>query len=135
LNHLIRTPLLGLALALAASCSADDHGRFTSALTGEACEPGETYVPHGHSGENGNGGHNSPTGIPGDNLDDEHSGKVDCYYDGNSGAGNDTADCIPEGCDAELCCDEDAEPVDPEGGEEGGDSGTPEPTSDDGNVE
>ena len=63
-------------------------------------------LPHGHNGQgNGNGGHNSPTGIPGDNIDDPHSGKIDCLGDGDSGQGNDARNCPPAGCDAFGCCD------------------------------
>ena len=49
---------------------------------------------HGHNGQGaGNGGHKSPTGIPGDNTDDPHSGKFDCLGDGDSGLGNDDRNC------------------------------------------
>jgi hypothetical protein len=114
-----------LAGAGLAACTDDSTSGFRSAITGEACEPDPaTLRPHGRSGENGNGGQNSPTGIPGDNMDDEHSGKVDCYYDGNSGQGDDKKHPC---CDDSMCCNGDpddgeetppTDPTDPGDGEE-----------------
>ncbi|AKF03011.1 hypothetical protein DB32_000159 [Sandaracinus amylolyticus] len=80
---------------------------YRSALTGEECVPDPgTMIPPERGSGHGRGGHNSPTGIPGDNIDDPHSGKVDCLYDGNSGQGNDRDGCFPRpGCDAEGCCE------------------------------
>ena len=99
------------AAAGLAACANDSTTQFRSAVTGEACEPDPaTYTPKAPK-DHGNGGHNSPTGIPGDNIDDEHSGKVDCLGDGDSGQGNDDKKCGPPGCDSELCCE-------PGGGEE-----------------
>lgn len=81
---------------------------YRSALTGEECEPDPTtLVPGPRGGGRGRGGHNSPTGIPGDNIDDLRSGHTDCLYDGNSGHGDDRDGCVPPpGCDAEGCCEE-----------------------------
>jgi hypothetical protein len=111
MKHL-RISLLAAVLAAAglSACTSDDGtSGFRSAITGEACEPDPTTLtPRGRSGERGNGGHDSPTGIPGDNMDDESSGKVDCYYDGNSGQGDDKKHPC---CDAEMCCNVD----DPDG--------------------
>jgi hypothetical protein len=79
------------------------EARYYDAVTGEDCvpDPGTIAPVNGHNGQgNGNGGHNSPTGIPGDNIDDPHSGKIDCLGDGNSGQGNDSTIC----CDANNCC-------------------------------
>jgi hypothetical protein len=48
----------------------------------------------------------NPTGISGDNMDDATSGHVDCYWDGDSGQGNDylcLEDTLP-GCDCWGCC-------------------------------
>jgi hypothetical protein len=86
-------------------CAASQGGsaQYHNALTGEDCVPDpNSLVPlRGHNGQgHGKGGHNSPTGIPGDNIDDPHSGKVDCLGDGNSGQGNDPVFC----CDANQCC-------------------------------
>jgi len=113
-----------LAAAGLAACANDSTTQFRSAVTGEACEPDPaTYTPKAPK-DHGNGGHNSPTGIPGDNIDDEHSGKVDCLGDGDSGQGNDDKKCGPPGCDAEMCCepgggdDDDDEDTD-EGSDEG----------------
>lgn len=111
----IRITLLAAVLSAAGltACTDEATSGFRSAITGEACEPDPgTLRPHGRSGERGNGGQNSPTGIPGDNMDDESSGKVDCYYDGNSGQGDDKKHPC---CDAEMCCnvDDPDEPTDP----------------------
>jgi hypothetical protein len=111
----IRITLLAAVLSAAGltACTDEATSGFRSAITGEVCEPDPgTLRPHGRSGERGNGGQNSPTGIPGDNMDDESSGKVDCYYDGNSGQGDDKKHPC---CDAEMCCnvDDPDEPTDP----------------------
>jgi hypothetical protein len=74
---------------------------YIDGLTGEECVPDPNTLPplHGHNGQGqGNGGHNSPTGIPGDNVDDPQSGKVDCLGDGDSGRGNDLRCCDANGC-------------------------------------
>src|SRR5690606_36713197 len=87
---------------------------YRSALTGEECEPDPgTLMPATPSrGHRGRGGHRSPAGIPGDNLDDLRSGHVDCLGDGNSGHGNDRDGCFPRpGCDAEGCCQTEPGPV------------------------
>lgn len=111
----ISTMLLGLAAPVwIVACSAESPPVYRSALTGEECTPDATtfMAPlRGHRGRgDGRGGHNSPTGIPGDNIDDPHSGKVDCLGDGNSGQGNDVEGCFPApGCDAEGCCVEEPE--------------------------
>jgi hypothetical protein len=97
---------------------------YRSAVTGEVCEPNDTFVPmseaeaheHGH-------GNTSPTGIPGDNLDDNRSGKVDCYYDGNSGQGDDKKHPCP-GCDDQGCCQV---PPDDVGADAGSDDPEPPP--------
>jgi hypothetical protein len=110
----IKYSLLGALLAVGFTACVDDAGSsgFQSAVTGEPCEPDPaTLQPHGHSGEHGNGGQNSPTGIPGDNMDDEHSGQVDCYYDGNSGQGDDKKHPC---CDANMCCNVPPEEVPPD---------------------
>lgn len=91
----------------------ESTGRYLSALTGEECVPDATYLPRDAHTNNGNG-NTSPTGIPGDNLDDLRSGKVDCLYDGDSGQGNDDR-CFPPGCDEQGCCDDDMFPEDPDG--------------------
>jgi len=122
----IKTTLIAALLAAAAfaGCASDDATvGYRSAITGEACEPDPaTLQPHGKSGEHGNGGQNSPTGIPGDNMDDEHSGKVDCYYDGNSGQGDDKKHPC---CDANMCCNGD--PADDDGDETDPGDGTETP--------
>jgi len=108
----IKYSLLAALLAVGFAACADNTTGFQSAVTGEPCEPDPaTLQPRGHSGENGNGGQNSPTGIPGDNMDDEHSGKVDCYYDGNSGQGDDKKHPC---CDINMCCNVPPEEVPPE---------------------
>lgn len=76
---------------------------YINVFTEEECVPDPaTFAPlHGHNGQGqGNGGHNSPTGIPGDNVDDAQSGKIDCLGDGDSGQGNDLRNC----CDIDGCC-------------------------------
>ena len=93
---------------------AGDSATYHNALTGDVCTPNSSFVP---MTGNGNGGHNSPTGIPGDNIDDPHSGKVDCYYDGNSGQGDDKKHPCAPGCDDQHCC------VDLDGGCHGGGGG------------
>jgi hypothetical protein len=123
----IKTTLMAALVAAGfAGCVQDSTAGYRSAITGEACEPDPaTLRPHGRSGEHGNGGQNSPTGIPGDNMDDEHSGKVDCYYDGNSGQGDDKKHPC---CDDTMCCNGDPDdgdggetpPVDDGGGDDGG---------------
>jgi hypothetical protein len=91
-----------------AACAADgpsDGAAYRNELTGQVCTPNGTQGPlPGQKGQHGNGGHNSPTGIPGDNLDDPHSGKIDCYYDGNSGQGDDKKHPCAPGCDNQHCC-------------------------------
>ncbi len=80
-------------------------------------DPKEPKPPKDHTNNgNGNGNGNvSPTGLPGDNMDDTRSGKVDCYWDGNSGQGDDKDGCeFPqEGCDGDGCCEEGCVNVDP----------------------
>jgi hypothetical protein len=112
---------LFVALAGVAFAGCTDDGsstaQYRNAVTGEACQPDPgTLVPvHGHNGQGStNGGHRSPTGIPGDNLDDLHSGKMDCLGDGDSGQGNDARKC----CDASSCCS-------PGGDDDGGDEPPP----------
>lgn len=116
---------LGVALA---GCSSDPEvATYTSALSGKQCRPDPQSLmpmapmsPASLHKSNGNGGQRSPTGIPGDNLDDLHSGKIDCYYDGNSGQGDDrkhpcTMNDFPQpGCDSMGCCDDDVLLPDPE---------------------
>ena len=107
-----RGVVLILALAGFGCVGEDDTARYRNAVTGEECvpDPGSFNPLHGHNGQgNGQGGHNSPTGIPGDNVDDPHSGRIDCLGDGDSGQGNDERNCTPPGCDAEGCCEEDPE--------------------------
>jgi hypothetical protein len=125
----------GLVAALAVGCSSDVHV-YRNALTGAECTPDpSTFIPpdrgqsgdHQPSGDHGQG-NTSPTGIPGDNLDDIRSGKADCLGDGDSGQGNDTPDCQVAGCDSKLCCDGDMVPPDDGSGDDGPDAG-----SDDGN--
>ena len=106
------TGLVACALvALGCSMEAPTTG-YRSALTGEACEPeADSWMPAGNRAAQGRGGHNSPTGIPGDNIDDPRSGKIDCLGDGNSGQGDDKKHgCqFPQpGCDGQGCCAEDA---------------------------
>jgi hypothetical protein len=121
-------------------------GPFKSMLNGGPCQPdGETYMPvdaapaqnDGGQGQGkANGGARSPTGIPGDNMDDLHSGKIDCYYDGNSGQGDDkkhpcTAEDFPQpGCDAEGCCDAAEDPAAPSDDSEPPAGDTPPPADD-----
>lgn len=119
---------LGLALTLGAAlagCSSEPEvATYTSALSGKQCRPDpQSLMPMSPAPlhkQSGNGGQRSPTGIPGDNLDDLHSGKIDCYYDGNSGQGDDrkhpcTMNDFPQpGCDSMGCCDDDVLLPDPE---------------------
>ena len=86
MRTLLLSSLLFAAAGLAA-CQPESATTYRNALTGDKCTPNGTLQPPTKGNGNGNGGHNSPTGIPGDNMDDLHSGKVDCYYDGNSGQG------------------------------------------------
>lgn len=115
------TLVAGLALLLSA-CGMDPdtfEPTFRSALTGEPCDPDPaTYVPlypEGTTFEEGkpwkpekqDGLERNPTGMNGDNMDDAASGRTDCFWDGNSGHGDDKKhECIPPGCDENLCCDE-----------------------------
>ena len=95
---LIAVGALGTLLVTAGPAMAQP---YINALTGEECVPDPNTLPplHGHNGQGqGNGGHNSPTGIPGDNVDDPQSGKVDCLGDGDSGQGNDLRCCDANGC-------------------------------------
>ena len=121
--------LAGASLTACTGSNSDGSSAgYLSAATGEPCTPDPaTLQPHGKSGQHGNGGQNSPTGIPGDNMDDEHSGKVDCYYDGNSGQGDDKKHPC---CDANMCCngdpdDGEVDPNDPGTGTD--DPGTSDP--------
>jgi len=98
----LMTAAAALLASLALNACAGDTSTYHNALTGDSCTPNSSYVPLGSG--NGNGGHNSPTGIPGDNIDDPHSGKVDCYYDGNSGQGDDKKHPCAPGCDNQHCC-------------------------------
>ncbi|MEE8408485.1 MAG: hypothetical protein V3T05_02665, partial [Myxococcota bacterium] len=107
---LILLPIIAVWLLLMSPGCGDDatswpgNTQFISALTGESCTPDiATFMPSDDS--NGNV---SPTGIPGDNLDDLRSGKVDCLGDGNSGQGDDKKhNCtFPQaGCDDVGCCE------------------------------
>ena len=100
---LFATVLAGGSLAGCTSEQTDSVTGYVNAVTGETCQPDPaTLHRHGQSGQHGNGGHGSPTGIPGDNMDDEHSGKVDCLGDGNSGQGDDKKHPC---CDDSMCCD------------------------------
>ena len=106
--------------ATIAACSTPETATYRSSLTGDLCEPNASFIPlnaehsnRNHDKErptnNGNG-NESPTGIPGDNLDDTRSGKVDCLGDGNSGQGDDKKHgCqFPQpGCDDQGCCETD----------------------------
>lgn len=108
-------------VVLAACASDSTPPVYRSALTGEECEPDPSTLVPGTRGS-GRGGHNSPTGIPGDNIDDLRSGRTDCLYDGNSGHGDDREGCIPPpGCDAAGCCEEPTPEPDPDA-----DAGTPD---------
>jgi hypothetical protein len=82
-----RTPgVLGIVAAigfLMPGCSAEKTTRFHSALTGEACEPNDTY------------GSECPTTPP--TPDDDEEGIIL----------DDVDHCPPPGCDNELCCDDD----------------------------
>ena len=121
------------------ACSSEPPRRtrgYLSELTGEECVPDPatltpTVALRGRHA--GRGGERSPTGIPGDNLDDPHSGQVDCLGDGNSGAGNDPeGGCPPPpGCDAFGCCEV---PADPDAGTPPPDP-EPEPTPDAGTID
>jgi hypothetical protein len=133
-------PLAGAAWLSLAGCQADTAADFRNVLTGEECVPDDTYEPRpghssdapGHTQDNpGHGGDRSPTGIPGDNMDDEHSGKVDCLGDGNSGQGDDKKhNCeFPPGCDQNGCCDGDVDPPQDDPGSD--DPGSDDPGSDD----
>jgi hypothetical protein len=88
-------------------------GHFVNVFTGQTCRPDAlTFVP---ADAGRGGGNTSPTGIPGDNMDDLRSGQVDCLGDGNSGQGDDFKHDFcgnpPPGCDDSGCCEEDcAEP-------------------------
>ena len=107
---LIVLPILAaLLLLLSPACGNDleiwpGNRTFRSALNGNQCAPNvETFMP-----DNGSNGNVSPTGIPGDNMDDLRSGKVDCLGDGNSGQGDDKKhNCtFPQpGCDDVGCCE------------------------------
>jgi hypothetical protein len=101
-----------LALFLGMGCTdKDDTTFYRNAVTGAPCDPDPaTFRKRAHDG--GRGGARSPTGIPGDNMDDPHSGKVDCLGDGNSGQGDDKKHpCPPPGCDDQDCCE--PPPVEP----------------------
>lgn len=115
MRSILSSILLVASLGLAA-CAGGDTATYHSAVTGDPCTPNGTLVPMPPA--HGNGGHNSPTGMPGDNLDDPHSGKVDCYYDGNSGQGDDKKHPCAPGCDDQQCC------VDPDPGDDGGGDGS-----------
>jgi hypothetical protein len=120
-------PLGFVVMTTTAGCSDRSATGYRSAVTGEPCEPDvQTLVPPeggptSRGKGQGRGGHGSPTGIPGDNMDDEHSGKVDCLGDGNSGQGDDKkngCEAAPApGCDANACCVD--EPVDPDADKDG----------------
>lgn len=118
------------ALLMEADIDAEMH-TFADVESGEVCVPVEENLNFPlkvnkrskRRADRGNGNH-SPTGIAGDNMDDLRSGKVDCYYDGNSGQGDDKKHgCTPPpGCDTEGCCvmhvDDTEEVVVDDGGEE-----------------
>jgi hypothetical protein len=119
------------ALLSMGACSGDVTATYRNALTDETCVPNSTFLVKASSTDNKGsnaGGNTSPTGIPGDNLDDERSGKIDCLGDGNSGQGDDKKhNCeFPQpGCDDTGCCDEDVLP--PPDGDDGDDEDPVEP--------
>ena len=79
-----------VAVLLVAGCGdwlADDVS-YVNYFTGETCSPNPLTFQAADADHQSNG-NVSPTGIPGDNMDDLRSGKVDCLYDGNSGQGDD----------------------------------------------
>lgn len=130
-----------LVLAITGACADETGTTFRNAITGEECVPNDTYIPVGAGHGNNGNGNTSPTGIPGDNLDDLRSGKIDCLGDGNSGQGDDKKhNC--EGCDNTLCCDDgvlppddgddDPDVDDPGDGDDGGDDGDDPDDGDDG---
>lgn len=49
--------------------------------------------------------HSFATGIPGDNMGSMAA--VECFFDGDSGRGNDSRCVVPNGCDCRGCCDVD----------------------------
>jgi hypothetical protein len=121
---MIRLILIAALFTGCGDWAADDDVYFNY-FTGESCSPDPlTFIPISARNNDKSNGNVSPTGIPGDNMDDTRSGKVDCYYDGNSGQGDDwkypecNADDFPQpGCDEDGCCedcdDPEEEPQDP----------------------
>jgi hypothetical protein len=123
MSKLFYVSFLFVATQGLAACGGEPTTTYRSAVSGKECTPNSSLVPPTH----GNGGHNSPTGIPGDNMDDLHSGKVDCYYDGNSGQGDDKKHPCAPGCDDQKCCvDEGVDAGTGGGGGGGGGGGEPE---------
>lgn len=108
--------VLGIALCFPmAGCAGPELAPiYVDSLTGTSCSPDlTTWVAESDAPETHRHGHHGkgPTGLPGDNRDDDHSGKIDCVGDGDSGQGNDSPDCeapddTPPGCDALGCCAE-----------------------------
>jgi hypothetical protein len=82
-----RTPgVLSIVAAvgfLIPACSSENTTRFHSALTGEPCEPNETY------------GSECPTSPPTPDDDDQEGIIKD-----------DVNVCPPPGCDDKMCCDD-----------------------------
>ncbi|MBI5511155.1 MAG: hypothetical protein HY903_20535 [Deltaproteobacteria bacterium] len=128
------------------SVNVTTSGTYRSALDGDACTPqADSFVPrdtgadHGQASgnsDNGGNGNVSPTGIPGDNMDDTRSGKIDCYYDGNSGQGDDkkhpctAADFPQPGCDAAGCCEDGVLPAPDDDPPDADRPDAPDPTDD-----
>ena len=95
-------------------------GDYTSALTGQTCDPNGSYKPHKPKAPASNDKCQGTSN--GDNCDDLSSGKIDCIGDGNSGQGDDKKhNCqFPQpGCDDQGCCEDDL--VDPPEGDDGDD--------------
>jgi len=83
-------------------------GEYTSALTGQTCDPNGSYKPHKAKAPATNDRCQGTSN--GDNCDDLSSGQIDCIGDGNSGQGDDKKhNCVfPQpGCDDEGCCEDD----------------------------
>jgi hypothetical protein len=113
-TKMVTHTLTGFVVLGCLSCGAEVQtdglldGEFINVFSGQSCRPDPlTFNSALHDGSNGN---TSPTGIPGDNMDDLRSGKVDCLGDGNSGQGDDAKHSFcgdpPPGCDDGGCCEE-----------------------------
>ena len=109
-------------------------GEYTSALTGQTCDPNGSYKPKKAKAPATNDKCQGTSN--GDNCDDLSSGQIDCIGDGNSGQGDDKKhNCVfPQpGCDDVGCCEDDlvgetpdpSNPEDPEDPQDPGDPSDP----------